>query len=121
MYLTRLSLINFRNYARLTLDLSPGPVLLRGDNAQGKTNLLEAIYFLSTTRSTFARAERQFVNWQAMERDPLPFARLEGHVYRSSDTFQIDITLLPGEKGTVLSTWWGGLMRYSSCQKTSSW
>jgi DNA replication and repair protein RecF len=101
MYLTRLSLINFRNYARLTLDLSPGPVLLRGDNAQGKTNLLEAIYFLSTTRSTFARAERQFVNWQAMERDPLPFARLEGHVYRSSDTFQIDITLLPGEKGTV--------------------
>jgi len=101
MYLTQLSLANFRNYIRLTLDLPLGPVLLRGDNAQGKTNLLEAIYFLATTRSSFARAERQLVNWQAMEQDPLPFARLEGHVRRNSDTFQIDITLLPSEKGTV--------------------
>jgi DNA replication and repair protein RecF len=101
MVLTRLSLINFRNYVRLALDLPPGPVLLRSDNAQGKTNLLEAIYYLATTRSTFARAERQLVNWEAMERDPLPFARLEGHICRNSNTFQIDITLLPGEKGTV--------------------
>jgi DNA replication and repair protein RecF len=101
MYLTRLSLINFRNYIRLALDLPPGPVLLRSDNAQGKTNLLEAIYFLATTRSSFARAERQLVNWQAMEQDPLPFARLEGHVRRNSDKFRIDITLLPGKKGTV--------------------
>jgi DNA replication and repair protein RecF len=101
MVLTRLSLINFRNYVRLALDLPPGPILLRSDNAQGKTNLLESIYYLATTRSTFARAERQLVNWEAMERDPLPFARLEGHVCRNSHTFQIDITLLPGEKGTV--------------------
>ncbi len=101
MYLTRLSLINFRNYLRLGQDLPPGPVLVRSDNAQGKTNLLEAIYFLATTRSNFARAERQLVNWGAMERDPLPFARLEGHVRRDSSTFQVDITLLPGEKGTV--------------------
>jgi DNA replication and repair protein RecF len=70
MYLTHLSLTNFRNYIRLKLDLPSGPVLLRSDNAQGKTNLLEAIYFLATTRSTFARAERQLVNWQAMEQDP---------------------------------------------------
>jgi len=101
MVLTRLSLTNFRNYVRLVLDLPPGLVLIRSDNAQGKTNLLEAIYFLATTRSTFARAERQLVNWQAMERDPLPFARLEGHVRRQRDAFQVDITLLPGEKGTV--------------------
>ena len=97
MHLTRLSLINFRNYVRLDLDLPPGPVLVRSDNAQGKTNLLEAIYFLATTRSNFARAERQLVNWGAMERDPLPFARLEGHVRRDSRTLQVDITLLPGE------------------------
>ena len=101
MHLTRLSLINFRNYVRLDLDLPPGPVLVRSDNAQGKTNLLEAIHFLATTRSNFARAERQLVNWGAMERDPLPFARLEGHVRRDSRTLQVDITLLPGEKGTV--------------------
>jgi DNA replication and repair protein RecF len=101
MVLTRLSLVNFRNYVRLKLDLPHGPVLVRSDNAQGKTNLLEAIYFLATTRSAFARAERQLVNWEAMERDPLPFARLEGQVQRTRDTFQIDITLLPADKGTV--------------------
>lgn len=101
MVLTRLSLINFRNYVRLGLDLPSGPILLRSDNAQGKTNLLEAVYYLATTRSNFARAERQLVNWEAMERDPLPFARLEGKVRRNSLAFQIDITLLPGDKGTV--------------------
>ena len=101
MVLTQLSLVNFRNCTRLALDLPPGPILLRGDNAQGKTNLLEAIYFLATTHSAFARAERQLVNWQALEQDPLPFARLEGHVRRNSHTFQIDITLLPDEGGTI--------------------
>jgi DNA replication and repair protein RecF len=101
MLLTQLSLTNFRNYTRLALDLPSGPILLRGDNAQGKTNLLEAIYFLATTRSAFARAERQLVNWQALEQDPLPFARLEGHVWRERRTFQLDITLLPGEAGAT--------------------
>jgi DNA replication and repair protein RecF len=74
---------------------------LRSDNAQGKTNLLEAIYFLATTRSAFARAERQLVNWQAMERDMFPFARLEAHMHRNRKQSRIDITLLPGETGTV--------------------
>jgi len=101
MHLTRLSLIGFRNYTRLTLELPAGPILLRGDNAQGKTNLLEAIYFLATTRSSFARAERQLVNWEVMEQDPFPFARLEGHVQRQKRTLRIDITLLLSEKGTV--------------------
>ena len=50
MQVRRLSLTNFRNYSRLELDLPGGVILLHGDNAQGKTNLLEAIYFLATTR-----------------------------------------------------------------------
>jgi DNA replication and repair protein RecF len=101
MYLTRLILTNFRNFTRLALDVPPGPILVRSDNAQGKTNLLEAMYFLATTRSAFARAERQLINWQAMERDVLPFARLEAHVHRGHQNFKMDITLLPGETGTV--------------------
>ncbi len=101
MVLTQLSLINFRNYARLDLELPTGPVLVRSDNAQGKTNLLEAVYYLATTRSNFARAERQLINWQAVEQDPFPFARLEGHVRRNTSQFQIDITLIPSDKGTV--------------------
>jgi DNA replication and repair protein RecF len=49
--LARLRLSNFRNYARLDLAFSPGFHLLLGGNAQGKTNLLEAVYLLATLRS----------------------------------------------------------------------
>jgi DNA replication and repair protein RecF len=99
--LKHLALINFRNYTRLALDLPPGVILLRGDNAQGKTNLLEAIFFLATTRSIFTRTERQVINWQALEHESLPYARLEGHAQRTARTFQIDITLLPDESGQI--------------------
>jgi DNA replication and repair protein RecF len=99
MFLTHLALINFRNYARLTLDLPRGPIVVRGDNAQGKTNLLEAVFFLATTRSTFTRAERQIVNWQVLEQEPFPYARLEARVRRGESAFQIDITLLCDESG----------------------
>jgi DNA replication and repair protein RecF len=51
MHLARLRLRDFRNYARLDAAFSPGFHLLLGDNAQGKTNILEAIYLLSTLRS----------------------------------------------------------------------
>src|ERR1044071_325628 len=51
MHLARLRLRDFRNYARLDVDFAPGFHLLLGDNAQGKTNILEAIYLLATLRS----------------------------------------------------------------------
>src|SRR5258705_5411170 len=51
MHLSHLRLRDFRNYARLDVDFAPGFHLLLGDNAQGKTNVREAIYLLSTLRS----------------------------------------------------------------------
>jgi DNA replication and repair protein RecF len=51
MHLAHLRLRDFRNYARLDVDFAPGIHLLLGDNAQGKTNLLEAIYLIATLRS----------------------------------------------------------------------
>jgi len=51
MHLAHLRLRDFRNYARLEADFLPGFHLLLGDNAQGKTNILEAIYLLATLRS----------------------------------------------------------------------
>ena len=51
MHLAHLRLRDFRNYARLDVDFSPGFHLLLGDNAQGKTNILEAIYLMATLRS----------------------------------------------------------------------
>lgn len=51
MHLAHLRLRDFRNYARLDVDFAPGFHLLLGENAQGKTNILEAIYLLATLRS----------------------------------------------------------------------
>ncbi len=51
MHVAELRLREFRNYARLDVELSPGVHLLLGDNAQGKTNILEAIYLVATLRS----------------------------------------------------------------------
>ncbi|MCX5999889.1 MAG: AAA family ATPase, partial [Chloroflexi bacterium] len=51
LYITRLSLTNFRNYRQLDFRLPPHVVVVCGDNAQGKTNLLEAVYVLATSKS----------------------------------------------------------------------
>jgi DNA replication and repair protein RecF len=51
LHLAHLKLRDFRNYARLDVDFAPGFHLLLGDNAQGKTNILEAIYLMATLRS----------------------------------------------------------------------
>jgi DNA replication and repair protein RecF len=93
VYLKHLSLANFRNYARLELELPPGIILVQGENAQGKTNLLEAIYYLATARSPYATADRELINWLA-EEEELTFARLEGQVQKDRVLQRLEITLL---------------------------
>ena len=58
MHLTHLSLTNFRSFARLDMDIPRRVVLLTGDNAQGKTSVLEAIYFLAAFTSFQTRVAR---------------------------------------------------------------
>ncbi len=85
MRLTRLALTNFRNYAHLELELGPGLTLLQGNNACGKTNLLEAIFYLATARSPHAGAERELLRWGASS-EPIPFARVESEMVRANGT-----------------------------------
>ena len=61
MKLNELQLRSFRNYRELALDFDPGVNLIIGDNAQGKTNLLEAIAFLGSGRSFRAQKTREMV------------------------------------------------------------
>ena len=106
MRIEYLSLTNFRNYARLELDFPGRTILLQGDNAQGKTNLLEAIYYLATTRSPYAGAEHELVNWLAENQD-LPHARLVAQVQKGDSSLRVEITLVKtqslGANGPVLS------------------
>ena len=61
MHLSQLRLRDFRNYNRLDVEFGPGFHLLLGNNAQGKTNILEAIYVLATLRSFRGVASAQMV------------------------------------------------------------
>lgn len=93
MYIRHLSLTNFRNYTRLELALPAQVVLLHGANAQGKTNLLEAIYYLATSRSPQTAADRDLINWIADQEEMVPYVRLMTEVVRSERTRQVEIVL----------------------------
>jgi DNA replication and repair protein RecF len=92
MRVQRLSLTQFRNYERLDLDVAPGVTVLWGDNAQGKSNLLEAVYYLATMRSFRARSDRDLIRWN-QQSDPLAFTRLAARVERSGESFDLDVVL----------------------------
>ncbi len=94
MYVEYLSLVNFRNYARLESAIPNGPVLLYGENAQGKTSLLEAIYYLATSKSPYTTSDRQLINW-SVENDPLPFARLAAEVVNQREFVnRLEVTIM---------------------------
>lgn len=61
MQIKNLKLLNFRNYKFADQDLSPGVNLILGENAQGKTNFLESIFFLSCVKSFHAKNERELI------------------------------------------------------------
>ena len=95
MVIEHLSLTNFRNYARLELSLpTTAPVVLHGANAQGKTSLLEAIYYLATAKSPYTASDRQLINWR-VEDEPLPFARISAEIASSRRALtRLEITLM---------------------------
>ena len=98
MHLSHLSLTHFRNYQRLELDLAGKLTLLQGQNAQGKTNLLEAIFFLATSKPVHAQAEREIVDWLAQS-EPIPYCRVAGHVQSDGRPLELEILLSPRPDG----------------------
>jgi len=72
VFLKKLNLTNFRNYSNLELSFDQRPTVLVGNNAAGKSNLLEAIYLLSTSKSLRAETEDELIKKDA------DFAKVEG-------------------------------------------
>jgi len=99
MFLTHLSLTNFRAFSRLDMDLPRRILLLVGDNAQGKTSLLEAVYFLSTFTSIQASADRQVISFLALN-DSIPVSRLVADVSRNGKIHQIELRLILEQNGS---------------------
>ena len=98
MHLNHLSLTNFRNFSRLDVDVPSGAVLIMGDNAQGKTSLLEAIYFLATFVSFQASSERQLINFIA-GREPLAVARIVGDYSLVGASHRIEVRVIQEPNG----------------------
>jgi DNA replication and repair protein RecF len=86
-YLRALRLVNFRNYVDATALLAPGLNVVVGDNAQGKTNLLEAVAFNVTGSSPRTPKENEVVRWGA------DFARTEARIALDGS---------PGERGVAI-------------------
>ena len=105
MRLTHLALTNFRNFSRLDVDVPGGVILLVGDNAQGKTSLLEAVYYLATLTSFHASSDRQLINY-LLPPSPPPFARIVADYQRLGRSHRIEIRLVQesgnGNGGTRL-------------------
>jgi DNA replication and repair protein RecF len=90
MHLSHLSLIDFRNFNRLDLSLGPGLFLFQGENAQGKTNLLEAVAMLATSNSFHASSDREIVNWHASDH----VTRIDASVERHNEETKIEIVII---------------------------
>ena len=67
MYIESLELKNFRNYEELSIVLDPGTNILYGDNAQGKTNVLEAVYLCGTTKSHRGSKDKEMIRFEQDE------------------------------------------------------
>ena len=98
MLLSRLSLTHFRNYHHLDLTFDAPLTLLQGQNAQGKTNLLEAIFLLATSKAVHAGQEREIVDWQASD-EPIPYCRVAGQAHVDGRTLDLEVLLTPRGDG----------------------
>jgi DNA replication and repair protein RecF len=98
MHITHLSLTNFRNFTRLDVDMPSGSILIVGENAQGKTSLLEAVYFLATFTSFHASSDRELINFLAA-REALAVARIVALFERQDGAHRLEVRIIQETNG----------------------
>ena len=91
MRITTLKLSNFRNYENVCVEFNPGVNVLLGNNAQGKTNLLESIYVLALTKSHRTANNKELISWHN------DYAQLKGLIQKRLGNTNLEIDL--GKKG----------------------
>ena len=92
MNLQELSLRSFRNYGEVLLEFEPGVNLIVGDNAQGKTNLLEAIAYLGSGKSFRAQKTSEMIRFGA------DFAEVKGKVFAQERQQELRYLLFAGSR-----------------------
>lgn len=87
MYIRKLQLINFRNYEELSVDFENKVNVIIGENAQGKTNLMESIYVLAMAKSYRTNKDKELIRW---EQD---YAKIKGWVEKKDFSFPLELTI----------------------------
>lgn len=96
MHIEHLSLTNYRNYKTLDLSFSPEINVFIGENAQGKTNIMEAIYVLSMAKSHRTTNDRELIRWEQ------EYGKIEGEVHRKYGKLPLELVLSKkGKKARV--------------------
>ncbi|WP_173918072.1 DNA replication/repair protein RecF [Halobacillus sp. Marseille-Q1614] len=85
MHIQELSLRSYRNYDQLSLTFDHTINVIIGENAQGKTNLMEAIYALAFTRSHRTPRDKELIQWDA------EYAKIKGSVFKRNRRFPLEI------------------------------
>jgi len=87
MYLKNLKLLYYRNYNSVNLSFDNKINLIIGENAQGKTNLMEAIYLLAFTRSYRTTKDKELIHWEKN------YAKIEGRINKRNQDIPLEIQL----------------------------
>ncbi|EFM10965.1 DNA replication and repair protein RecF [Paenibacillus curdlanolyticus YK9] len=96
MFLKRIALRNYRNYAELELDTNSKVNLFIGPNAQGKTNLLESIFALALTKSHRTAKDKELIGWNGTD------AHIHGEADKQYGTVKLDLMLsAQGKKAKI--------------------
>ena len=92
MHLSNLSLLNFKNCQEVSFDFSNRVNCFLGKNGQGKTNILDAIHYLSYTKSYFNSIDSQNIQFN------FPFFVIQGNFYVNDDLISLYCGMKRGEK-----------------------
>lgn len=92
MKIKQLRLTNFRNHKNLNLDLKGESTLIIGPNGSGKTNILEAIHLISTTKSLRAQYDREMISHKGK------YARIEAEIFPNGESKALEMTLIKSDK-----------------------
>ncbi|MFO6496548.1 MULTISPECIES: DNA replication/repair protein RecF [unclassified Bacillus (in: firmicutes)] len=96
MYIQNLTLSSYRNYERLELQFENKVNVIIGENAQGKTNLMEAIYVLAMAKSHRTSNDKELIRWDE------DYAKIEGRVMKKNGSVPIQLVISKkGKKGKV--------------------